>query len=386
MSGDEVFLTNCLTFAGMLQRAGLPVGLEQRLDMLRALGMVNLGWREQVYHACRSMLVARREHLPVFDALFARFWRRHAGGPGARRQTMPRAPRHRPRAQPFTIVTYMAYRARLSDEPVDVADKSGTFSPAELLQRKEFAAMTPEELAQVRRLIQRLDWRVSWRVTRRRAPRRRGDELLMRRVVREAARHGGVPLRLPRQQRKRKPRPLVIIADISGSMEKYSRLLLQLCYSAARRLGRVESFVFGTRLTRISAQLRLRNLDRALELAAREVVDWGGGTRIGASLRSFNRRWARRALGRGAVVLLISDGWEHGDPQALAREVRALRRRCHRLIWLNPLAGREGYAPRAAGMAAAVRHVDDFLPIHNLQSLEELAARLAALAPRRARA
>lgn len=386
MSGDDALLRNCLTFARMLQRAGLPIGLDQRLDMLRALSMVNLGSRDQVYHACRSVLVSRREHMPVFDALFARFWRRPADGPGARRQTMPRAPRHRPRAEPFTIVTYMAYRARLSDEPVDVADKAGTYSPAELLQRKAFAAMTPEELAQVRRLIQRLDWRVSRRVTRRRVPRRRGDALLMRRVVREAARHGGVPLRLPRQARKRKPRPLVIIADISGSMEKYSRLLLQLCYSAARRLGRVESFVFGTRLTRVTAQLRLRNLDRALELAAREVVDWGGGTRIGASLHSFNRRWARRILGRGAVVLLISDGWEHGDAQALAREVRALRRRCHRLIWLNPLAAGPGYAPRVAGMAAAVRHVDDFLPVHNLQSLEELAAHLESLEPRRVRA
>lgn len=385
MSGDDAFLTNCLAFARLLQRAGLPVGLDRRLAMLQALALVDLGSREQVYHACRGTLVGSREHLPVFDAAFARFWRPHAGAPG-RRQAMPRAPRHRPREQPFTVVTYMAYRARLGDQAVDVADKAGAYSPAELLQRKEFAAMTPEELEAVRRLIARLDWRVSRRVTRRRAPRRRGEGLLMRRVVRDAARHGGVPLRLPRQERKRKPRPLVIIADISGSMEKYSRLLLQLCYSAARSLGRVESFAFGTRLTRITDQLRLRNLDRALEQAAREVVDWGGGTRIGASLHAFNRRWARRVLGRGAVVLVISDGWEHGDPAPLAREVRALRLRSHRLIWLNPLAGRDGYAPLAAGMAAAVRHVDDFLPIHNLQSLEELAARLASLEPRRVRA
>jgi uncharacterized protein with von Willebrand factor type A (vWA) domain len=223
---------------------------------------------------------------------------------------------------------------------------------------------------------------VSRRVTRRRAPRRRGESLLMRRVVREAARHGGVPLRLPRQERKRKPRPLVVIADISGSMEKYSRLLLQLCYSLARRLSRVECFVFGTRLTRITPQLRLRNVDRAIEQAAREVVDWGGGTRIGASLRSFNRRWARRVLGRGAVVLVVSDGWEHGDAAPLAREVQALQRRSHRLIWLNPLAGREGYRPIAGGMAAAARHIDDLLPIHNLQSLEQLAERLAALGHR----
>lgn len=384
MAGDEALLKNILLFSRTLQRAGVPVGLQRRLDLLAALAWVDLGSREQVYHTCRSLLVSGREQLPVFDVLFARFWRRQAPE-AARRQTMPRAPRHRPREQPFTIVTYMAYKARLGDEPVDIADKALAYSPGELLQRKEFSAMTPEELDRVRLLIQRLDWRLGRRVTRRRAPRRRGDALLMRRVIRDAARHGGTPLRLPRQQRKQKPRPLVIIADISGSMEKYSRLLLQLAYSLARRLGRVECFVFGTRLTRVTAQLRLRNVDRALDQAAREVVDWGGGTRIGPSLHSFNRRWARRVLGRGAVALVVSDGWEHGDAALLAREARQLQRRCHRLIWLNPLAGKDGYQPRAAGMAAALRHVDDFLPVHNLQSLEDLAARLAALGPGRGR-
>jgi uncharacterized protein with von Willebrand factor type A (vWA) domain len=380
--GDEAFLTNILLFTRMLQRAGIPVGLDQRLELLRALEWVDLGSRAQVFHTCRSLLVRRHDQLALFAALFARFWRRHSPATARPRQQMPRAPRHRPREQPFTIVTYMAYKARMGDEAIDVADKAGAYSPAELLQRKEFSALTPEELARVRRLIRQLDWRVSRRVTRRRAPRRRGESLLMRRVVREAARHGGVPLRLPRQERKRKPRPLVVIADISGSMEKYSRLLLQLCYSLARRLSRVECFVFGTRLTRITPQLRLRNVDRAIEQAAREVVDWGGGTRIGASLRSFNRRWARRVLGRGAVVLVVSDGWEHGDAAPLAREVQALQRRSHRLIWLNPLAGREGYRPIAGGMAAAARHIDDLLPIHNLQSLEQLAERLAALGHR----
>lgn len=380
--GDDAFLQNILLFTRTLHRAGIPVGLDQRLDLLRALAWVNIGSRAQVYHACRSLLVSRREQLPLFDSIFSRFWRRHEPELARAPRAMPRAPRHRPHEQPFTIVTYMAFKARLADEQIDVADKAGTYSPAELLQRKEFSALTPEELERVRRLIQRLDWRVARRITRRRAPRRRGESLLMRRVLRDAARHGGVPLHLPRQERKRKPRPLVVIADISGSMEKYSRLLLQLCYSMARRLSRVECFVFGTRLTRITPQLRLRNVDRAINQAAREVIDWGGGTRIGASLHSFNRRWARRVLGRGAIVLVVSDGWEHGDPQLLAREVRTLHGRCHRLIWLNPLAGRDGYQPRTAGMAAAARHIDDLLPIHNLQSLEQLAARLASLGDR----
>jgi uncharacterized protein len=168
----------------------------------------------------------------------------------------------------------------------------------------------------------------------------------------------------------------VLIADISGSMERYARLLLQFFYSVARRLDKVECFVFGTRLTRITQQMRLRNIDAAIDEAAREIVDWAGGTRIGESLQHFNRQWARRVLGRGAVVLLVSDGWDQGPTENLAREMRSLQRRCHRLLWLNPLLGAHEYQPRVAGMAAALPYIDDFLPIHNLQSLHALAERL----------
>jgi uncharacterized protein len=175
----------------------------------------------------------------------------------------------------------------------------------------------------------------------------------------------------------------VILADISGSMEKYARLLLQFLYSVAHSLERVECFVFGTRLTRITGQLKVRNIDQAIDQAAHEVADWAGGTRIGASLRDFNRHWGRRVLGRGAVVLLISDGWEQGDPALLADEVRRLQRRCHRLIWVNPLLGRETYQPRVGGMQAVLPHIDDFLPINNFQSLTELARHLGVLDRRR---
>lgn len=277
----------------------------------------------------------------------------------------------------------MAQRARPSDPAIDVTDRSLTYSPSELLQRKEFVAMTPEELAQIRRLIQQMRWRISLRQTRRRVHDRRGSILHLRRVVREAALHGGVPIRLRWQRRKRKQRPLVLIADISGSMEKYARLLLQFAYSISRSLRHVECFVFGTRLTRITKQLRLRNIDRAVDEAAHEVVDWAGGTRIGASLQSFNRRWARRVLGRGAVVLIISDGWEQGEPGLLARELRFIQHRCHRLIWLNPLLGRDTYRPLVGGMRAALGSIDDFLPIHNLDSLAALARQIEMLDGRR---
>lgn len=377
------FVENCLLFTRMLRHAGIPIGLDQALDFVRALEWVDLGSRTQVYHTACCLLIRRHEHLRLFDAIFSRFWRRQRTAEGRKRQLMPQAPRHRPREAPFTIVTYMAYKARQTDPEIDVADKSGTASGSELLQRKEFAAMAPEELEQVKKLIAHMQWRMSVRETRRRRPDRDGPQLHMRRIVRDAARHGGVPLRLSRQRRTERQRPLVLIADISGSMEKYARLLLQFGYSLSRSLRRVECFVFGTRLTRITGQLRLRNIDRAIDEAAREVVDWAGGTRIGESLHAFNRRWSRRVLGRGAVVLLVSDGWERGDPARLGGAVAALRRRCHRLIWLNPLLGRPTYQPLVGGMRAAVRHIDDFLPIHNLQSLSALAERLATLEARR---
>ena len=373
------FLSNCLLFTRALRLAGLPIGLDQALAFTQALEWIDLGARDQVYHTARSLLVSRYEHLRLFDAIFNRFWRAPAASELRRQHTMPRAPRHKPRDQPFSIVTYMAARAGLHDPEVDISDRSGSASTAEVLQRKEFSQMTPEELERVKRLIQQMRWRISLRQTRRRQPHRRGDLLHMRAVIRDAAQHNGQLTRLRWQRRKVKQRPLVIIADISGSMEKYARLLLQFLYSVAHSLPQVECFVFGTRLTRITGQLKVRNIDQAIDGAAREVVDWAGGTRIGASLRAFNQQWSRRVLGRGAVVLLISDGWEQGDPSVLAAEVRRLQRRCHRLIWLNPLLGRETYQPRVGGMQAALAHVDDFLPIHNFQSLEALAQRLGAL-------
>jgi uncharacterized protein with von Willebrand factor type A (vWA) domain len=384
-TSGRAFLGNCLLFTRALRQAGIPVGLDQALAFARALEWIDLGARDQVYHTARSLLINRYEHLRLFDTIFNRFWRPPTRAERRSRQTMPRAPRHRLRDQPFTIVTYMAHKARLGDPDIDVADKSGTSSDAEVLQRKDFSEMTPEELERIKRLIQQMRWRISRRETRRRRLDRRGDTLHMRAVLRDAARHAGVPLTLAWQRRKVKQRPLVIVADISGSMEKYARLLLQFLYSVAHSLSRVECFVFGTRLTRITGQLKVRNIDQAIDQAAHEVVDWAGGTRIGASLHAFNRHWGRRVLGRGAVVLLISDGWEQGDPAVLAAEIQRLQRRCHRLIWLNPLLGRDTYQPRVGGMQAVLAHIDDFLPIHNFQSLESLAQRLGALNDRRGR-
>lgn len=371
---------NLLLFPRALRAAGIPVSLGQTLCFVRALDWLQIGDRRQIYHAGRALLVTRREDLALYDAVFESFWKRRSQVPGGRTRR-PAPPR--PRQRPFTVVNYMAVKAGLFGEEIEVTDRSGTFSGEEVLRSKDFAAMTPEELAEIRRLIETLRFSASRRRTRRQVSDAGGRSLDLRRTLRSAARHGGVALHLLRQSAKVKERPLVLLADVSGSMEKYSRLVLQLFFSLSHSLKNVESFVFGTRLTRITPHLKLRNVDRAVDEAAREVVDWSGGTRIGASLGVFNRRWSRRVLRRGAVVVVVSDGWERGDAELLEREMRYLKHRSHRLIWLNPLVGRAGYEPRAAGMAAALPFVDDLLAAHNLDSLEQLARLLGSLPERR---
>ncbi|MCB8944394.1 MAG: VWA domain-containing protein [Ardenticatenaceae bacterium] len=375
----DTFLQNTLLFTRALKQAGLPLSLEQTADFSRALTLINIGSRDQVYHTARSLLVTRHEHLRLFETIFNRFWRKPEAAIG-QGQKMPIAPRHkRPSEQRYDIVSLMARRAQASDKEIEVADKSGTFSHAEMLQRKEFSEMSPEELETIKQLIQEMKWQMSLRRTRRRVPHKQGDTLHLRQIMRTAAKYNGVPVQLLWQRRKVKERPFVLLADVSGSMEKYARLILQFFYSVSHSLRSVECFVFGTRLTRITPQLKLKNIDTAINEAAREVFDWAGGTRIGDSLKTFNQQWSRRVLRRGAVVLIISDGWERGDVSALTQEMRYLQHRCHRLIWLNPLSGRDSYRPAVEGMAAALPYVDDFLPIHNLQSLNELAQHLAQL-------
>jgi uncharacterized protein with von Willebrand factor type A (vWA) domain len=376
MSEPEPFLENVLLFPRMLRRAGMPVSPEQSMDFARALELVGIGDRDQVFHASRSLLVTRHAHLRLFETLFNLFWRPPNQAGPVHPQTMPVAPRHRRQQQNLGIMTLMAQKARQSDPELDVADRAGTFSPSELLQQKAFSSMTVEELEAVKRLIRTMRWDANWRITRRRVADRHGDALHLRRVLRSAAKHGGVPVQLHWQSRKIKQRPLVLLADISGSMERYARLLLQLFYSVSYSFKQVECFVFGTRLTRITSQLKLKNIDRAVDQAARHVIDWSGGTRIGESLAAFNVQWSRRVLRRGAVVLIVSDGWERGDVSVLKRQMRYLHHRCHRLIWLNPLLGRPDYRPMVEGMTAALPYIDDFLPAHNLQSLADLAGHL----------
>lgn len=382
MTTESHLLDNIITFVHMLRRVGLPVSSEQTMDFSQALTLVDIGNREQVYYAARCLLVNRVEHLRLFDTLFNRFWDNHIK-PNAQRksQKAPLAPRHKRPKKPM-FISYMARKAQEHEPEIEVLDKSGTYSNADVMQHKDFSSMTDEELESVKRLMQSMRWQISLRQTRRFVPHNKGTRLQMRRVLASAVKYGGVPLKLVWQKRKIKQRPLILIADISGSMEKYSRLVLQFFYCLSHNLKNVECFVFGTRLTRITPALKLKNIDLALSEAAFHVVDWSGGTRIGESLHYFNREWSRRVLRRGAITLIVSDGWERGNTEQLKREMRYLQLRCHRLIWLNPLLGKNTYQPLVEGMQVALQHVDDFLPIHNLNSLSMLSNHLQLIKKR----
>jgi uncharacterized protein with von Willebrand factor type A (vWA) domain len=261
----------------------------------------------------------------------------------------------------------------------DETSVEASYSPIELLHDKDFSAYDEDELALAQRTIDTLVWQLSKHATRRReiSP-KRAEYLDLSRTMRSSIRYDGEIVDLAWQRRRAKPRPLTVLCDISGSMDRYSRVFLHFVYALASAPNhqRVEAFIFGTRLTRITPALRQRNVERALAGVAGTARDWAGGTRIGDALREHNYRWARRTLGRGALAIIISDGWDRGDIELLQREMGRLRRSVHRLIWLNPLLGSPDYQPLALGIQAALPFVDDFLPLHNLASLEALAVQL----------
>ncbi|NJN16326.1 MAG: VWA domain-containing protein [Oscillochloris sp.] len=365
---------------------GVPVSPGQMVDLIAALEHVSLMRREDFKATLRCMLILQREHLPLFEAAFEFFWRNAVGADMEQELLKMLVPQVKiPRRQ----LRLPKRKTPPEDEDEEQEQQEEelqlqlTYSRGEALRKKDFAQFSWEEVQACKGLIRSMRWKVEERRTRRTRPDRRGARLDMRRTLRQNMRYGGEPLDLARRETRSEPRPLVVICDISGSMERYSRILLQFAHSVAARLGEVEAFVFGTRLTRITRQLRHKDIDDAVDAVSKQVVDWSGGTRIGEAVREFNFRWGRRVLGRGPVVMLISDGWDRGDPTILSREMDRLQRSCHRLIWLNPLLGHAGYQPLTLGMQAALPFVDDFLPVHNLISLEQLAARLAAIGQQR---
>lgn len=373
------FLQNLLLFARLLRGLSIPVTPTQILDLVEALTQIDLRERAQARDAARAVLVNRREHLELFDEAFDLFWRAREKQELAR-FNLGELLQQTPQGEiQYRLV--QANRERKDDrqylEQEPHIEKIYTYSSAEALRSRDFATMTEYELQQVKEFMQQLHWSPAERRTRRRVPAANGDLVDLRRSMRQNIRYGGEPLVIARRRRKTERRPIIALADISGSMDRYSRVLLQFLFSITHALDRVEAFVFSTRLTRITRHLRRRDIDSALERTADAVEDWAGGTRIGEAVRAFNFDWARRVCGQGAIVLVISDGWDRGDPQMLAREMDRLHRSCHKLIWLNPLLGSPSYEPLTRGIQAALPHTDDFLPVHNLISLEQLAHVLA---------
>jgi hypothetical protein len=368
-------LDNVLVFGRLLRALGLQVHIGRLLDLLDALPLVDLGDPEDVYHACRTLLVHRHEDLATFDRAFAAFWRGRAALDAA---LGAQAPEDGETPGRGAVGMQMVGDAEGGD---GAAGALRTWSDAAALASKDFAEFTPDEIAVARAALDRLSWTPGERRTRRwRAG--RGRRLDIRRTVALSVRTGGDVFRLPRRRRRLRPRPIVLLCDVSGSMERYSRMLLHFAHALGRRHRTVEAFLFSTQLTRITPQLRAGRLDAAVAAVARAVPDWSGGTRIGEALRTLHQQWRRRVLHHGPVVILISDGWDRGDPAMLRDQIARLQRSSHRLVWLNPLIGTADYAPLTRGLQAALPYVDDFLPARTLTNLADLAVHLASATPR----
>ena len=390
-------LGEAVGFARALRAARLSIDLGASVDFARALTLVEIGDREQVHGAGAAIFIRRRDDRATYDAVFDRWWRRRGSRVGADFQAPPLRrqddsdqlepdPSGATEPEPGQESTLARPEERGIPIPSDGDDAEDDSSPiegvvvapdaysqGEVLRHREFDRMTPAELRDAERLVDALIPRLERRRTRRYELHSHGRRLAPRAMFRRNLGTGGQLLTWVWRRPIREPRSLVVLCDISGSMERHSRLLLRFtqALSAASEV-RTESFVFGTRLTRVTRLMRDRDRDRALARVSDSVNDWAGGTRIGESFRTFNQHWARRSLRTSGVVIVVSDGWDRGDPALVATETARLRRNCHRLVWLNPLAGTPGYQPLAGGMRAAYPYIDDFLPAGTVASLERL--------------
>ena len=391
----ERLVAAAVSFSRELRAAGLAVDTGAAIDFARALALVRIAEREEVREAGAAVFVRRREDRAVYDAAFRRFWRDrppHAGPvtepPGVivdERDSEPHEGRERasagePGRDAGTVAPPAADRRELAGPGPESFDalviSPQAWSHETVDRHRQFDRMSSDEIRDAERFIDLLEPSLELRRTRRRELDRRGRMLAPRAMFRRNLKTGGDPVEWVWQRAVRRPRTLVVLCDISGSMERHARLLLRFAQALSGSTVRTEAFVFGTRLTRVTRLLADRDRDRALARVAEATTDWSGGTRIGECFREFNRRWARRVLRSSAVVVVISDGWDRGDAALVARETARLRRSCHRLIWLNPLAGERGYRPLAAGMAAALPSIDEFVAAGTLASLERLAVLL----------
>ena len=374
MAGDAL-VRHVVAFGRVLRSAGLDVGPGRVAEALAGLDNVEIGSQEDVYWALRLTLVSKAEDIEPFDRAFEAWFLR------VRRGELP----HRD-VPAVHVLSDQKQGAREIDPDVDPGegDETPGWTAGESLREKDFASMTPAELAELRKLMRKLAARRPLRRSRRLRRHNRGSVLDMRRLIRASLATGGDPLDRTFRKRTLVPRRVVVICDVSGSMEAYARALLLFVHAAVGAGKGVEAFVFGTRLTRLTQELRTRDPEEAFESASARVVDWSGGTRIGASLKAYNDGWGRRALTRGAVVVVVSDGWERDNAALVGSEMARLQRQAYATVWVNPLKGSPEYQPLAGGMRAALPYIDRFLPGHNLAALEELADVLSGIERRHA--
>jgi uncharacterized protein with von Willebrand factor type A (vWA) domain len=365
-SGD--FVLNCLHFAKHLKEKGLPVTLGRTLDALRGLMLIRLEDKEEAYSLFSAHYVSRPEELAVFDAVFEEFW--CLKGPHGTSNS-------KEHIQLGGILPFI-----IPGEAERPGNHAGhrlqkiSYSPQEILHKKDFADMIDRESEDICQVIMALAQELGLRLGRRWRTRGKGTEVDLRGSIRASLRHGGELLALRKKRRQPKKTRFVVLCDVSGSMDSYSRFLLQFMYGFQRHVPRVETFVFSTRLTRITPHLRMEKIDVAYELISERVSHWSGGTRIGSSLSEYNKRYGRRYSGPNTVFILLSDGWDQGEIALLEKEMKELKSRIKRLMWLNPLLGMPDYRPIDRGMRTALPHVEDFLDCHNLDQLEAFGRKL----------
>ncbi|HEV8110908.1 MAG TPA: VWA domain-containing protein [Burkholderiales bacterium] len=372
-------------FARLLRAAGLRIGPDRVVDCVKALEMAGASGfplrREDWYWTMSAVLLSRNEQRPIFDQAFRIFWRDPKLAERMMQLMLPQAYGRAPKpeeqqSQRLTDALFSQRQQEAKTEKVELEARL-TFSSREVLQRMDFDTMSAAELAEAKKLIAGLRLPLPVIKTRRFHVQRNGRRIDLRRSLRESLREGGDVIPLVRAARRELHPPLVVLCDISGSMNPYSRMFLHFLHAITNDRDRVSVFVFGTRLTNITRQLRHRDVDVAMARVAEAIRDWSGGTRIGASLREFNWQWSRRVLGQNACVLLVSDGLDREAGEGLGDEMERLAKSCRYLVWLNPLLRYEKFEARPAGVRAMLPHVDLFLPVHNLDSLLDLAKALS---------
>jgi uncharacterized protein with von Willebrand factor type A (vWA) domain len=374
---------NILYFARALRAAGIPVGPGSVLDALEAVKAAGVGTRQDFYWTLHAVFVKRHEHTMLFDQAFRLFFRRRGYIEQLMAMMMPQVKppageKQKPAAQRIQDALFSGVDKEREEKRETELDARLTLSDREVLQRKDFAQMTAAEIAAAKDAIARMVPPLNAVKTRRLGPHRHGHVMDLRRTLRASMKAGGALIDLKYLGPRTKLPPIVALLDISGSMSQYTRLFLHFLHAVTDARKRVHTFLFGTRLTNVTRAIKARDPDDALEACSASVLDWSGGTRIATSLHAFNKQWARRVLGQGAVVLLFTDGLERDPDDTLAFEMDRLHRSCRRLVWLNPLLRFDGFEARAQGIRAMLPHVDEFRSIHNLESVAELCRALSA--------